>query len=603
MSTKTETNSSGEPLVHYDVLIIGAGPAGAGAATFLAHLDVINVLMISKANGTADTPRAHVTNTATMECFRDVGIEDDMINDGLLQRDLAEVRYADTLLGEEYARDRVFGTARRMENYHTMSPSNHLEIPQTYVEPILLKESTAHGITARFDTEFITLSQDADGVTTQLRDCLTGATFSVRSQFVIGADGGQSPVMEHLGIPMKVAPAGALATNVLFKCDLTELAHSRRALITHTYLAERPGPVWGPFGVFRAVKPWKEWMAIMFSTPSGEKERPTDSMYMDRVREFIGPSCPPTQLISISHWRVRETVASAYSLGRVHCAGDAVHRHPPANGLGSNTSIQDSYNLAWKIAYVLQGKAGLRLLDTYSAERQPVGVGMIKRANDGIRDHMKLHAALGFHQPGLSSEEAVEKAKATLKELKEAGERGKERRRIFREALEISDTELNAFGIEMNHFYESSAVWLQDEREEPVRPKDLLREHIPSTYPGSRLPHAWLSTPTPTHARISTHDLAGKGAFALFTGIGGSAWHSAAQAVSQRLGITINVFSIGYGQAHTDLYNEWAERRGVEDDGAVLVRPDRFVAWRSGVTLGEGAEEKLEGVMRRVLCL
>lgn len=231
-------------------------------------------------------------------------------------------------------------------------------------------------------------------------------------------------------------------------------------------------------------------MAIMFSSSKGEKERPTDEMYMSRVREFIGSNCPPTELVSISHWRVRETVASAYSLGRVYCAGDAVHRHPPANGLGSNTSIQDSYNLAWKIAYILQGKAGLRLLDTYSAERQPVGVGMIKRANDAFRDHIKLRTSLGVHEPGLSPEEQVAKAKATMAELKEASERGKERRKIFREALEGVYTELNAFGIEMNHFYDSAAVWLQDETEEAVRAKDLLREHIPSTYPGSRLPHA-----------------------------------------------------------------------------------------------------------------
>ncbi|TFL03572.1 FAD binding domain-containing protein [Pterulicium gracile] len=517
MSTNTGTKFNGETQIYYDVLIIGAGPAGVGAATFLAHLGVTRVLMMSKANGTADTPRAHVTNAGTME-----------YRQGTLPR------------------ERMVGTARRMENYHTMSPSKHLEIPQTYVEPILLKEATKHGITARFDTEFLTLAEDADGVTTQLRDCLTGATYSVRSKFVICADGGQSAVMKHLGIPMHIASTGALAINVLFKCDLTEFSHTRRSLIIHTFLAEMPGPAWGLFGAFRPIKLLKEWLGVLVSSPQGEKERPTPEI------------------------------------------------------------IQDSYNLAWKIAYVLQGKAGLGLLDTYSVERQPIRVGIIKRANDGFRTYGKLRAALGFHEPGLSPEEAAVQARAAAVELKEASERGKERKSMWRDALESGDKVLNAFGIEMNHLYNSTAVWLADEVEEPVRPKDLLMEHIPSTYPAfDVLIQFWVLAGMAEHAHPDPrpHFHAGKGAFALFTGIGGDAWHLAAQAVAQRLGIDINVFSIGYGQEHTDLYDEWVERRGVEDDGAVLVRPDRSFAWRLNVSPGIGAEAKLEEVLRRVLSL
>lgn len=275
------------------------------------------------------------------------------------------------------------------------------------------------------------------------------------------------------------------------------------------------------------------------------------------------------------------------------CLGDAVHRHPPLNGLGSNTCIQDAYNLAWKIAYVLRGTAKPSLLDSYSLERQPVGQSIITRANQGLRDHVPVWEALGMLDPSLATR------KKEFAELGEATPAGLERRKNFQTAIKATAHEFHGLGIEMNQRYESAAVHLDSEGPRIPLPADAVLEHEITTYPGSRLPHAWLNTRLPGK-QISTIDLAGHCAFSLFTGIGGEGWRKAAESVGFHLAVKINVYSIGWKQDYEDVYFDWAERRGVEEDGCVLVRPDRFVAWRCKAKIAEPAVD-LSYVMMRVL--
>ena len=278
------------------------------------------------------------------------------------------------------------------------------------------------------------------------------------------------------------------------------------------------------------------------------------------------------------------------------CLGDAVHRHPPFNGLGSNTCIQDAFNLAWKVSYVMSGAASPKLLDTYSAERQPVGEGIIQRANQGLRDHAGWMNAIGMTEPD------VEKRKAILAEFDDKTDAGRQRRADFRRGIENTATEFHGLGIEMNQQYRSGAVHAADEARPdapPPLPADAVRERLISTYPGMRLPHAWLNTRVPGD-KISTIDLAGHGRFCLLTGPGGEKWKEAAAKVAEKLGVAIASYSIGWKEDYEDVYFDWAERREVEEDGCVLVRPDRFVAWRSREMVGR-PEEKLESVMRSVL--
>ena len=270
-----------------------------------------------------------------------------------------------------------------------------------------------------------------------------------------------------------------------------------------------------------------------------------------------------------------------------------MHRHPPLNGLGSNTCIQDAYNLAWKVAYVLKGKAGPSILDSYNSERQPVGQAVITRANQGLRDHKPIGDALGM------TKATVEERKQAYAELSEATPEGAARRAQLQAGMMNSEHEFHAVGIEMNQRYESSAVYLLDEAPRPPLPEDPVLEHEITTYPGSRLPHAWLNTTSPGK-QFSTIDLAGHGAFCLLTGIGGEKWKVAAVKVAQQLGVEVNAYGIGWRQDYEDVYFDWVRRREIAEDGCILVRPDRFVAWRSA-SMVPGCEEKLLHVMKSIL--
>lgn len=184
-------------------------------------------------------------------------------------------------------------------------------------------------------------------------------------------------------------------------------------------------------------------------------------------------------------------------------------------------------------------------------------------------------------------------------ELSSATPEGAARRARFQAAIEGTAREFHGVGVEMNQRYVSAAVFLDDEKPRPDLPADPVLDHEITTYPGSRLPHAWLNTKVPGK-RFSTIDLAGHGQFSLFTGIGGEKWRIAAEKVSETLGIEIGVYSIGWRQDYEDVYFEWARRREVGESGCVLVRPDRFVAWRS-MEMIDGPDEKLLLVVRSIL--
>lgn len=451
------------------------------------------------------------------------------------------------------------------------------------------------------DTRFLSFEQDmiTSTIISTVEDTVTGQPFQIRSKYLFGADGARSVIVKQLGLELQGKQSDNLAIDVLVKADLSHLVEHRKGNLHWLIQPDVEHPVWGWLGVARMVKPWHEWIFSLFPSLGYDPKtaaRPPDEEYLQRVKEFIGDNTP-VEMIRVSKWYINEIVAKNYSKGRVICLGDAVHRHPPMNGLGSNTCIQDSFNLAWKVAAVMKGQASPSLLESYSAERQPVGRGIIKRANDSFRNHSAIWDALGILSPD------VQERTANLAELLTGTTpAATERRKNFREGIEYSAHEFHALGIEMNQHYTSQAIYIDDE-ELPFEyagraADDPVLYHTPSTYPGSRLPHAWLNTAKPTNP-VSTVDVAGHGRWALFTGIGGQRWKDAALAVSKDLGIQIIAVGIGFRQDWEDVYFTWEKVRGVDENGCVLVRPDRFVAWRSKI----GGEEmaRLVKVMKRIL--
>ncbi|KAI8175095.1 2,4-dichlorophenol 6-monooxygenase [Colletotrichum sp. SAR 10_86] len=270
------------------------------------------------------------------------------------------------------------------------------------------------------------------------------------------------------------------------------------------------------------------------------------------------------------------------------------------NGLGSNTCIQDAFNLAWKVAYVEKGLAGRSLLDTYNTERQPVGVSIVSQANDSFRKHSAVWKSFGM------MEQTVEERSNVFKLLLSPTGEGRKARESFRQAITATAHEFHGLGIEMNQLYSSSCIYVKDEPL-PYCPSERAAEddvayYDPSTYPGRRLPHAWLNRAIPGKM-VSTIDLAGHGAFTILTGPGGMLWKEAAKAVATARGCEIKVWSVGFRQDWEDVYFDWDRLRGVEESGAVLVRPDRFVAWRAREVPNDldTCVEKLSEVMRAIL--
>jgi len=553
-----------------DVLVIGSGPAGGGAALALAALGVEH-MVITKYRWTANTPRAHITNQRTMEIFRDLGVEDDVAAQGTPNHLMGDTVFCTSLTGDEIGRVRTWGThpARRAD-YTLASPSQHCDIPQNLLEPIIVGHAAARGSRIRFDTEYVGLTQDDDGVDVLVRDRVTGHEYTIRARYVIGADGGRSQVAADVGLPFEGQMDIAGSMNIVFHADLSHLVEHRPSVL---YWVLQPGADIGGIGLglVRMVRPWNEWLIVWGYDINQPPPDVDDDMAISIVRELVGDPELPVTIRSTSLWGNNKMYATRYRAGRVFCMGDACHRHPPSNGLGSNTSIQDAYNLAWKLAYVLRGTAGEALLDSYDAERSPIGKQIVLRANKSIEEFGPIFAALGVDggDPELMQQHIEARADNTPQA---AGQR-----EALRKALELKDYEFNAHGVELGHRYASNAV-VPDGTAEPAFVRDPELYYHPTTWPGARLPHAWLGR---GGHKVSTHDLAGKGRFCLLTGIAGEAWAEAATKVAEQLGVELVAHVVGPGREHIDLYEDWARAREVDEAGCVLVRPDAHVAWRS----------------------
>ena len=575
--------------IETDVLIIGTGPAGSATAALLASYGVEN-MAINRYRWLANTPRAHITNQRTMEVLRDLGreVEGEAYLHASPQEIMGENVFCTAIAGEELGRLKTWGTHPTSKAEHLLSsPSEMNDLPQTFMEPLLFKTACARGTQARMSTEYISHVQDAEGVTTTCRDRLTGKDFTVRSKYLVGADGGNSLVAQHLGLPFEGKMGVAGSMNILFKADLARYVAHRPSVL---YWVLQPGSNVGGIGMglVRMIRPWNEWL-INWGYDISQGVPDVDNAFAEGVaRDLIGDPDIDIEITSVSTWTVNNCYATRTQKGRVFCMGDAIHRHPPSNGLGSNTSIQDGFNLAWKLAMVLKGQAGPGLLETYTEERAPVAKQIVTRANQSIEEFGPIFGALGL----LDSIDPV-KMQENMDRRCEDGSAAESQRAALREAIAFKVYEFDAHGVEMNHRYKSSGVATDGQPEPPfTRSPELHFEQ--TTWPGARLPHAWLFGEG--NRKASTLDLCGHGKFTLLTGIGGQAWVDAAETLSAELGLPLVAHVIGPRQTWQDHYGDWARAREVGDAGVVLVRPDHHVAWRS-----EGLAADPAGELRRVL--
>ena len=576
-----------------DVLIVGTGPAGSSTAALLSSYGIDNVL-INNYSWLAGTPRAHITNQRTMEVLRDLGkeVEAEAYLHATEQDLMGENIFCTSLAGEELGRMKSWGKHPNSRAEHLLSsPSFMNDLPQTFMEPLLYKTACSRGTQSRMSTQYLSHIEDEDGVLSTCLDKLSNKEIKIRSKYLVGADGGNSKVAENIDLPFEGKMGVGGSMNILFKADLSKYVAHRPSVL---YWVLQPGADIGGIGMglVRMIRPWNEWL-IVWGYDINQPAPKVDKDFATKVaRDLVGDPELEIDLLSVSTWTVNNMYAKKMSKGRVFCAGDATHRHPPSNGLGSNTSIQDGFNLAWKLAYVIKDKAGAELLDTYSIERSPIAKQIVTRANQSIAEFGPIFEALG-----LTDTQDPVKMKKNMDERKQNSPKAEKQRQALREAIAFKKYEFDAHGVEMNHRYKSNSVLTEGDKE-PEFKKDKELFYQPTTYPGARIPHAWVYDKT--GVKHSLLDLCGKGNFSIFTGIGGEEWLKAAKNIETQLGIKIQCNIIGPDQDFEDHAGEWSSIREISDSGLILVRPDQHICWRSKDMISNSSE-KLMDVMKKIL--
>lgn len=572
-----------------DVLVVGTGPMGATTALALATYGV-RVHAVNKRSWLADTPRAHITNLRAVEVLRALGVEAEVRRQATPWDYMGDTLFTTSLAGPEIARLRTWGTGdERFGDYLKSSPCTMLDVPQHVMEPILVNEAAHRGALFSFSTEYLGHEQDAGGVTVRLKNRISGETYTQRARYLVGADGGRSQVAEDIGLELKGQAARAGTVYAQFNADLSAYVAHRPSIL---YWMMNPSANFGEIGMglLRAITPWTHWISGWgFDLSCGEPDLSVENALV-QIRSLIGIPDFECEITHVSPWYVNQQYAPVYSSGRVLCGGDAVHRHPPSSGLGSNTCMQDAFNLAWKLAFAVKGWAGQGLVDSYSDERAPVGQQIVQRANQSRVDYAPLREAVFVAN-------APDPVAATLERTFAPTPEGAEARKKLADALALKNTEFNAQGIEMNQRYVSRAVIEEPGAMPEVFEEDPVLYLQATTRPGAKLPHAWMVNRQ--GKRVSTLDLVHGDALTLITGLSGGIWREAAEGLGLPF---LKVLVLG-DEDSRDLYCNWQRIRQMPESGALIVRPDAVVAWRETAVPDsvEEAQVRLHAVLSALL--
>lgn len=577
------------------VLIVGGGTCGLSASIFLSDLG-IDHLLVERHTSTSHAPKAHYINQRTMEIFRQHGFAETVAARAASVEEFGKVCWQTSLAGPEpydaqvvYEMD-AFGGGALRESYAAAGPILPANLPQVRLEPLMrtCAERRAPG-RVQFGRELLEFHDTGDRIIALIADPRTGERQTVRARYLIGADAGKT-VGPGLGVRLEGFTGLAPVVTAHFRADLSRWVQDN-TLITWLTKPEQDGllraalvamgPTWG--------KGSEEWALYLTYDPD-DRSRFDRAAVAARIRETLGLPELSLELLGVNDWELEAVLADRYQAGNVFLAGDAAHRHPPATGLGMNTAVQDAHNLVWKIAMVLTGQAGAELLSSYETERRPVGRRNVDWAMSASVHHQVItEAALGIgsHMP-------AEMSTPTFIAYFQDSPIGATIRARAAEIFRTNRTEVQAHDLELGFAYDDGAL-VPDGRPAPPR-APMGDVYAPTTRPGHRLPHAWLGN---GGGRASTHDFTGAGtAFALLAGPDGDSWCDAAEQVAAKFGVTIRAVRIG--RDWTDLDGTWARVRGIADDGAVLVRPDNHVAWRTAAT-DEAPLDTLETVLRTVL--
>jgi 2-polyprenyl-6-methoxyphenol hydroxylase-like FAD-dependent oxidoreductase len=541
------------------VVVSGAGPVGLTMSMLLSHFDIPHVL-IEKRAGVSTLPRARGVMSRSVEIWSRFGLYDELTRLSLPRNWCRNFVYVDTLAGERVgempSNCTAAGACAEWTAYDFRCCA------QDELDSMLLRCAERFPqAQLRFSTELTGFAEDDDGVTVQLARRDGGAPYELRADWLIAADGGSSPLRELAGIQALGPTSLRSFVNCHFKADLSRFTADIEATLIWTIAPDR-------VGCFQPLDGKQRWMCQLQFDPAVESfESWTPERALARIRAMIGgPDAAnvPIELLSMYPYSIASTVAEQLRRGRVLLVGDAAHRIPPAGGFGMNTGIQTAHNLAWKIAAIVKGWAGQGLLDSFDTERREVA-----------------HRACAYGRKNIGYINAIQSATT---------------RAAQRAAIAASRQYGNWIGLDLGVHYEVPGAFIADDVPAP-RVDDPVVEYIPCAKPGYRAPHLWVRQQGQRRSLIDLLDRE----FVLLSAVRTGEWAQAAAEVSQHNGVPITHHTVVTGGDLEPVGGSFTELYGIGNTGAVLVRPDGHVAWRSPVALLQSAPV-LRGALRQILC-
>ncbi len=505
------------------VLIVGGSLVGLSTALFLAWHG-IPALLVERHADISPHPRAFNFNMRTMELFRSVGAEA-----AIRQAEPPEYRNSSVLQAESLAGKELHWISQDT----TASELSHVQgslTGQDVMEPILRARAEELGCDLRFHTELVSFAQDTSGVSALICDRTSGTEYTVRARYLIAADGHRGTIRQQLGIGVQGPGVQGHQISLLFSANIAEALRGRRIAIC---FVNNPIIQGGTLILARGEGRGYSLYAHYHPEQGEQEEDFMKERGIALVRGALGIADLPIEISNVTPWEVAAWTAERFQHDNIFLVGDAAHVTPPAGAFGANTGIADAYNLAWKLAFVLNGHAHPSLLKTYTEERQPVAQFTVEQA-------FSMFARF---------------ASPTMR----------------KQAAPIVDYAAVAFG------YRYHSATLPFDIEEPAHYEN---PHQPSGHPGTHAAHVWLEREGKLY---STLDLFGRHCV-LLAGAEGGGWCKAAQRLAERLNHPLDVYQIGQEGDLADPSGQFLAAYNINASGAVLVRPDGFIGWRSART-------------------
>jgi 2,4-dichlorophenol 6-monooxygenase len=559
------------------VLIVGAGPAGATTALLLAKHG-IDTLVVERRIVPSPHPAAHVLSTRTLEVFRELGLEHDMRRLSSRIYELRDGIYATSLTGPELGRVTIYDPeSSEAQLLQTLSPTRAGNLSQHVLGRLLWDELDAgKHIDFRRGSMYQSHRETSDGVEIRATGPDGDDEWVATGRYLIAADGAGSHVRRTCGLQMR-GPVLQHVISVHFTADLRPYLWSRRGPVLFTFTRRGLGII------IVHSSPGDFVFQIPYFPPVQRLEDFTADDCRRRIRDAVGDRELAVDIHSVQSWAMTAQVAERYRKGRTFLIGDAAHRFPPTGGLGLNTGVHDAHNLAWKLAWEISGRAPASLLDTYEAERRPIGIANTEHSATNFDGLMDVFDALGLPRSGMRAMQTLANSRlmsalprtasrrilaalmaVALQRIALAASRGRIGARIRRRVHEViahQGRNYRTWGLDLGVHYDRGFL---NEGDISHHVGDI-ESYTPVVRVGGRLPHAWVQD---SGARVSTLDLAAPDTLTVLTTLQyESRWRDARTTVAYPLTV------IG-----VDLAACAEPLRSLAAGQALLLRPDSHIA-------------------------